>query len=844
MSLIASDLRPILRSMAKAPTLTALVIVTLGLGIGANSAIFSLIDRVAMRPLPVEDPGRLVLIGAPPLPHFGPGWSVGGGNVRGISYPLFRAFRDGLPELFSSLGVHRRTRLSLASGEGALELFGEYVSADYLRALGIRTVLGRVITPADDAERDGSPVVVLNHAFWTQHFGGDRTVVGRTIRLNNVPVTVVGVLAPGYAGTGLRRRPDLLLPLGMIGQLEPLRMGATPDEAWDAPNMSVYFALGRLRPGVIREDAERRLQTLYRRLFDAAVAGGARVTDASLEYYAANPARLVPGGTVGSEGSATTRNLETPLRLLLAMAAFVLVIAAGNVANLLAARGARRAHESAVRLVLGASRWQLLRPRLVESLLLAGGAGAAGLLLSTWAGRLAPTLLDLGADFPEAQTLPDACVVVFTLGVSLVTGLLIWLASAFGVARRGAAVSPLTTPMGPGGRPAAQGVRRGLVVAQVGLSFALVCASALLGRSLLNVLTVDPGFDAERVLAVTLSPQSVGYEGDRLRAYTASVLERARAFPSVTNVTHASSIPLAGGLSGTFVSGPRQEDGRGRPALVDVVHVGPDYFRTLGLPLAAGRAFDERDVAGAPQVAVVNETLARAVVGDGEALGRLIGFENRPRALQIVGVVRDAHGRSLKAAAMPTLFIAQAQQPTAGPLHLLLRTAGPGGVGAAAIADALRRIDPSVAVGEVLPLAAIAREALLRDRMLATLSLTFAALAAALAAMGLYGVTSHGVTSRAREIGIRLALGATGSAIQRMILGEVGVLALLGGVAGLGGFLAASRYLRSLLFDLSPNDPATLAFAALAVAAVTLLAGLLPARRAAHLDPAVALREE
>jgi len=617
-----------------------------------------------------------------------------------------------------------------------------------------------------------------------------------------------------------------------------------PPIPWDAPNLQLYLAFGRLRPDVRREDAEQRARTFYRRLLDEAVAGGAPYSDKDRELYATHSAEILPGGTVGSEGSATTRNLETPLRLLLAMAAFVLLIAAGNVANLLAARGARRAHESAVRLVLGASRWQLLRPRLVESLLLAGGASAAGLLLSTWAGRLAPTLLDLGADFPEAQTLPDARVVVFTLGVSLVTGLVIWLASAFGVARRGAAVSPLTTPMGPGGRPAAQGVRRGLVVAQVGLSFALVCASALLGRSLLNVLTVDPGFDAERVLAVTLSPQSVGYEGDRLRAYTASALERARAFPGVTNVTHASSVPLAGGLSGTFVRGPRQEGGRGRPPLVDVVHVGPDYFRTLGLPLAAGRAFDARDVAGAPVVAVVNEALARALVGDGDAVGELIGFEGQPRAMQIVGVVRDARGRSLKAAAMPTLFIAQAQQPTAGPLHLLLRTAGSGGVGAAAIADALRRLDPAVAISEFAPLATIARDALLRDRMLAALSLTFAALAAALAAMGLYGVTSHGVTSRAREIGVRLALGASGARIQRMVLGEVGLLALVGGVLGLGVFLAASRFLRSLLFELSPSDPLTLAAAALAVALVTLLAGLLPARRAAGLNPAVALREE
>jgi len=846
MMTLRSDLRQITRSVTRAPAVTLLLVVTLGLGIGANSAIFSLIDRVALRPLPVENPDQLVHIGAPPLPMpAGPSFSTGGGNLSGISYPLYRALRDGLPDLFVAVGVHRPARLTVATGAGALELFGEFVSSNFLRALGLRTVLGRPFTPAEDAQRDGPPVVVLNHAFWTQHYGADRTVLGRTIRVNNVPVTVVGVLAPGYSGTGVGRRPDLFLPLGMIDQLVPMRMGSEPGIAWDSPALSVYFALARLKPGVSREEAEPRVQAYYRRLFDEAVAGGARLTQADSEYYATHSAQLVPGGTVGSEGSATTRNLETPLRLLLAMAAFVLAIAAGNVANLLAARGALRANEAAIRFVLGASRWQVLRPRLIESLMLACGAGAMGLLFSAWAGGLAPTLLDLGADLSGVDTVPDVRVVVFTVAVSLATGLLVWLASAFGVARRISAPSLLTTRMGPGGRPAALGVRRGLVVAQVALSFTLLCTSALLGRSLLNVLTMDPGFQAERVVALTLNPQSVGYQGERLQRYAESVLERARALPGVVSATHASSMPLAGGFSGTWVNGPRQAASGEKAALVDVVHVGPDYFSTIGLPLVAGRALDGRDVLGAPLVAVVNEALARAVAGGGaDPLGQTIGFEGRARDIQIAGVVRDARSRSLKTSAEPTLYLPYAQQPTAGALHVLLRTAGTGVVSATAAAEAMRRLDPAVAISEFAPLSAIAREALLRDRMLAALSLTFAALSAALAAMGLFGVTSHSVTRRSREIGVRLALGASGARIQRMVLGEVGMLALVGGVLGLGVFLAASRFLRSLLFELSPNDPATLAVAALAVAVVTLLAGLLPARRAAGLDPAVALREE
>ncbi len=840
---LLSDLRLVFRSIARAPALTCLVVGTLGIGIGGNSAIFSLIDRVALRPLPVEEPDRLVQVSAPPLPVNGGVFSVGGGNLQGMSYPLYRALRDGLPELFAALGVHRPAQLTVAADAGPLELYGEFISSDFLRALGLRTLAGRAITPDDDAQRDGPPVVVLNHAFWTQHFGGDRAVVGRTIRLNSVPVTVVGVLAPGYTGTGAGRRPEFFLPPGMADQLVPLRLDARTIVPWDSPNLSLFFALGRLAPGVRREDAERRAQALYRRLLDEAIAGGARVTDGDREYYATHPLRLLPAGTVGSEGSPTTRNLTTPLLLLLGMAAFVLAIAAGNVANLLAARGALRAHEAAIRFVLGASPWQILRPRLVESLLLALCCGAAGLLFSIWVGGLVPTLLDVGADLFGSATLADGRVVVFTLAVSLATGMLIWVASAFGVARRSQATSLLATRIGPGGRPAALGVRRGLVVTQVALSFTLVCTSVLLARSLRNALTVDPGFDAERLLSVTLDPRAVGYEGDRLRTYTDAALERARALPGVTSVTHASAVPLGGGFSGTWVGGPRQEGTGGQGTLVDVVHVGPDYFATIGLPLVAGRPIDRSDAAGAPAVAVVNEALAGALVGRDDPIGQSIGFEGRSRELQIVGVVRDGRGRSLKAAAAPTLYVAWAQRP-AGSLHLILRAARPRAVSATAVTQALQSLDPAVAVSGFAPLTAIAREALLRDRMLAALSLAFAALSAALAALGLYGVTSHSVTSRLREIGVRLALGATGTRIQLMILGEVGLLALLGSAIGLGGFLAGSRFVRSLLFDLSPDDPATLAAAALAVAVVTLFAGLLPARRAARLDPAVALREE
>ena len=840
---IGRDLRVGLRGLRRMPAVALLIVLTLGLAIGVNATVFSLVDRVAMRPLPVEKPDELVLVSAPPLPRppTGQGMMIGAksGRTLGMDYPLVRALRDGLADVFSAVAVRRGWRFTL-SADTAIEVRGELVNAGYFAVFGLRTIVGRAFTAAETEERDGPPVVVLNHGFWMRQFGGDQGIVGRTIRVNNIPVTVIGVLAPGYSGTSVGAVPELFVPLSMGDQIVS---GPMRQLAWDSPNLSIYAMVARLRPGASRERAEAAARLLYERLFDQALASGAQVGDKAYSIFIkTHPVSVEPAGTIGSEESGLTRYLDLPLKLLMAMTAFVLVVAAGNVANLLLARGIVRSHETAVCLALGARRWDLLRPRLVECSALAVAAGATGVVFAYWAGSLVPSLLGLGRDLAGVDTRPDARVVMFTAVVSMATGLLVWLASALFLTWRP------THDMLTAGRPLAEGarsalgLRRSLVILQVALSIAIFCTSALLSRSLFNVLSVDPGFDTHGLVAFSVNPATVGYEGDRLAAYERTLLERVRAVPGVSRAAATSTLPLSGHGGGTFVHTGEQP--LGTRIMVDEITVDDAFLATLGLPVLSGRGFDDRDVKGAPEVCMVNEAGARALVGRREAVGQMVGSEGLPATWQVVGVIGDSRNQSLKASPVPTLFRPRAQARYGAPIGVLIRTAVPGAVTAEVAGTLVKQLDASVAMTGFGSVTESARAALLRERMLAGLSLVFAGLSAVLAAMGLFGLASFNVARRTREIGVRLALGATRAAVQREVFAEVGTLSAVGTAIGLMVFAAASRVLRSQLFDLSPTDPPTMAAATLALAVVACAAGLLPARRASRVDPAITLRCE
>jgi predicted permease len=804
---------------------------------GANSATFSLIDRVALRPLPVEKPDEIVMVNAWKLPYPCPCAGLNSGRARPMPYPLFQSLRTALTRPFGAMAAYRDGRFTLADKPSALEISGQLVTGDYFRVLGLHALIGRTLSSADDGQRDGPAIAVLNHGFWMRQYGGDRSIVNRIIRLNNVPFTVVGVLEPGYSGMMVGHRPDVFVPVAMGDEGIPLVRPRSRLFGWDARTFAAYNAIARLAPGVTPEAAERELRVVYQRLWDeVVVTTGAKLTPKDLDVYRTHPPDVIPAGTIGSAHSVPQRKLEVPLRLLFAMTVLVLLVGAGNVANLLAAAGAQRGREMAVSLALGARRWDLLRPRLLEALALAALSGGAGLLLAAWTGDVIPSLLGVNEELAGINTRPDVRVVAFTAGMSLLTGLLIWLASALLVTRRAALPSlHAAAASGVGGRPGAV-LRRGLVIVQVSLSFALVSTAALLGRSLVNVRSVDPGFDAERVVGFTVNPRLAGYEADRLEQYIRTLTDRARALPGVSQVAVASVMPLSGGGCCMEVAGPRQRDGHASTQYAATVGVSPDYFATIGLDLVRGRAFDDRDVRTAPQVVVANEAAVRLLVDSPDVLGQTIGNVG-----QIVGIVRD--GRSgLKTPAEPTLYRPRTHSNGAGPISVLLRVPRAEVVSAAAVTDMVKQLDPGVAMSAVGSLGALARDALLRERMLAGLALVFASLAGTLAAMGVAGLTSVNVTRRTREIGVRLALGASRVSVEWLMLREATLLVGAGLAVGLALFLSANRVLQSLLFDISPDDPGTIVLATAALAAISVLAGLLPARRAARVDPAVTLK--
>jgi predicted permease len=840
---LCHDLRVVGRDLLRAPGSTILIVLTLAIAIGANSATFSLIDRVALRPLPVAKPEQLVMVTVQPLPVSGPSFMMGGGKMMGISYPLFQSLRAGLSHLFSATALRRTWRFTLSGEPSAIEVIGEYVNSDYFRVLGLKALLGRTLNKMDDRQKDGTAVVVLNHGFWIRQFGGDPNIVTRTIRVNNIPLTVAGVLAPGYNGMIAGQRPELFFPLQMADRLSTFQGSASARLNWDAPGVSMYVAFGRLRAGVDRKQAERELRALYQSLLTDATRH-VRLTPRDNQVYINNPPLLVPAGTVGSAQVGAPQSLEVPLRLLLGMTVFVLLIAAGNVANLLAARGALRRHDLAVCFALGACRWDVLRPRLVECVFLSALSGGAGLLFAAWMGDLVPTLLGVGNDLVGVDTKLDGRVVTFTTAVSLATGLVIWLASALAMTRRNALPSLARAASLQRGGRSAPGLHRLLVVVQLALSVALICASALLSRSLWNVLSTNPGFDAGQVMAFTVNPGTVGYRGDRLTRYSQALAEQAKALPGVSKVALTTTLPLSGGNSRFAVAGPRQQSGLAEAPYVNVVDVSPDFFATLGLPIIAGRPFDDRDGKAAAHTVIVNETLARLILTRPTAIGQMIGIENGAMDTQIVGVVRDARGRALNVAPEPTLFRPLAQAGGYGRVSVLLRTTSPNAISAAAVAELVGHLDPVVAITQFGGLSELAREMFLRERMLAGLSLVFAALSAIVAGLGLFGVTSFNVTRRTREFGIRLALGASRGDIERMILREVIWLVIVGEAIGLALYLAANRVLHSMVFQVSPNDPLTVGLAAATLAIIAMMAGLLPACRAANVNPAVSLRSE
>ena len=829
MHAILREVKHAARGLRKNPGFAAVVILTLGLGIGANAAIFSLMDQVLMRTLPVQAPDRLVLLD-------GPGAFQGRTyNRMTFSYPMYTDFRDR-NEVFSGVLARFPTAMTLVWNGQSERVSGELVSGNYFEVLGVRPAIGRVFNAADDRRPGAHPVAVLGHGYWLRRFGGNASVLNSTILLNGHSLTIVGVAAPGFNGLQVGRRVDVMVPLMMKAQMTP---------TWnDLDNRRSRWltVMGRLKPGVSAEQAEVQLNVLYRQINQQEIEAIPNASESFRKRFVEKHLEVLPGARGLSD---LREQFSTALIVLMCMVGVVLLIACANVANLLLARTTTRQKEIAVRLALGAGRGRIVRQHFIESLLLAGGGALVGLVLAGWTGTLLLAALPGTETSRALSAAPDARVVMFTLALAAVTALVFGIAPSLHATRHAAAATLKEESGSVAGSGRQARVRRALVVGQVALSMLLLAGAGLFARSLYNLRAVDPGFQSDRLLTFSVDPTLNGYEPPRTLRLYEDLQQALLAVPGVRSVSMSEVGVLTGNQWGMTVRIDGYQSTEGEDMNPSVDGVGPRYFSTMGIPLVSGREFNEKDVQGAPRVAIINETMARRYWGDTSPIGRRFGFGRQQATdIEIVGVVKDVRSQELRAEAPRFVYIPYLQDESLTQLTYYVRAEGDESAVATAIRQTVQRLDPNLPVFDLKPMEIQVGESLFVERMVAALSVAFGALATVLAAIGLYGVMSYAVARRTREIGIRMALGAARRSVLWLVLKEVAVLAVLGVAGGLAGAFYVTRRVESQLFGVAPNDPLTLGAAVIMLLVVALLAGLLPARRATGIDPILALRAE
>jgi predicted permease len=830
--------------MRRAPGFAATAVLCLALGIGANAATFSLLDGLLLRPLPVHQPERLVNLGSPGPRTGRHNWNQAGGAEALFSHPMFRDLARARTVL-TDVAAHRLFFANFAH-DGRTE-FGQgvLVSGAYFPLLGLTPALGRLFGPADDQTAGGDPVAVLSHAYWTTGLGADPGVIGRAVVVNGRPLTVVGVAPKGFEGTTLGAQPRVFVPLSMAPELDP---GFGPRSGFDDRKWYWLYVFGRLGPGVSVERARSALNALYAPILaevEAPLQEG--MSAPTLARFKARALTLEDGRRGQSLLHGQTR---TPLALLFAITGLVVLIASANVANLLLARAATRSTEMAVRVSLGASRGRLLAQLLTESLLLAAIGGAASLVVARGALAVITTLIppvELGAGARLAIELRPSAL-LFAAAVSLGTGLIFGLFPALQSTRPDLIAAIRAGGGHPSGARAAARFRTSLVTAQIALSMALLVAAGLFIKSLRNISRIDLGLEVDRVVMFALAPMFNGYETARSHALFARVEEELAAAPGVTGVA-ASGVSL---LSGSTRDGDVRVEGFARDPDTDANSrldpIGPGFFRTLGIPLVAGREFTAADRLGAPRVAVVNEAFARKFGLGRDAVGRRMALDGDSPGdaldIEIVGLVRDTRYSGVKEGEPPVFFVPYRQDSTIGGIFFYVRTSRAPDPLLRTVREMVARLDPNLPVVGLKTMSQQVRENIYLDRMIGILSAAFAGLATLLAAVGLYGVLAYTVAQRTREIGVRMALGADGRRVRGMVLRQVGRMTLVGGAIGLAAALGFGRAAQSLLYGLEGHDPVVLAGAAALLGLVAFAAGYVPAFRASRVEPMRALRSE
>ncbi len=820
--------------LAKSPAFTAIAVITLALGIGANTAIFSLMNQLLLRELPIKNPAELEILRAP-----GPATghiSTDGDATESFSYPMYKGLRD-TNAVFSGILARYGFSASVSNHGETDRASGEVVSGNYFEVLGVNPAIGRVFSQDDDRVPGAQPVAVLSYSYWMKHFGGDPSILNKVLLINNVEMTVVGVSQAGFTGVQVGKIPDLFVPMMMTKQMT--QYGETLDQ-WNDYWMTL---LARRRPGISEKQAEAGINAAYKPLLEEQlpqIKSGwnekKRAQFLDKKIYLSSGAR---GRTV------MQRNSGAQIITLFVMVALVLLIACTNVANLLLARGASRQREFAIRTAMGASRSRMIWQLLIESLLCAFGGGAMGILLGTWLMRILTPIVVENAGVHGLSDKLDPAVLAFAIGVTLLSGVFFGLIPAWRVTRLG--VSDVIKDQGStsSASVAHVGFRKLLVAGQVAFTLLLLAGAGLFVRSLWNLRNQDLGLKPDNVITFSIQPSLNGYDLPRSIALFDQMRARLAAIPGVRSVGSGDIPTLSGDDEGSNITaegGPQLAD---ELQDVDRVAVSPNYFSTLGIPLLSGRELTEADGATAPKVALVSESMVKRFFPGRNPLGLHFawggGRDVKPD-IEIVGVVKDVKQERVSSAVQPYVYIPYAQTPKLTGMTFYVRSTQDPLLLGPALQGEVRQMDANLPVYDLKTMERVVEDDLFSARMVAVLSACFAALAALLAALGIYGVLAYLVVQRTREIGIRMALGAVAGDVRILIVKEVGSMVLIGVGVGLPLAYGLARFSESLLYGVHAGDPAVYGLGLALIAVIALAACFLPARRATRVDPLVALR--
>src|SRR5579872_4675161 len=835
MNTLVQDVRYGLRMLAKSPAFTAIAVLTLAMGIGANTAIFSFTDQVLLRTLPVPHPEQLVVLQSPG-PNPGRTWSDGDGAAS-FSYPMYKDLRDR-SSAFSGLLACFPVDVNV-SGRGATQnAHGELVTGNFFETLEVQAALGRVFMASDETAPGANPVVVLSYGYWSRHFGSDPSILNQSLIVNGTPLTVVGVARAGFDGVQVGAMPDIFIPMTMKEKVSPNDQLTLADR-----NDHWVAILGRLKPGMTRVRAQASLQPVYAPILESD-AKLLKLSGARLKQFLAKPLQV----NEGAQGrQILQKDAKQPLLILMSMVGLVLLIACANLASLLIARGEARQREIAVRLALGAGRWRLVRQLLTESLLIGAAGGAAGLAVASWCSNAIAGAIPQDVGMAGVQGGIDLRVLWFAVALTVATSVLFGLAPALRATRVN-----LQTTLKDQGSSVSEGrsnvrLRKVLIVAQVALTAVLLAGAGLLAQTLTNLEHANLGVRTENVLQFSVEPDLNGDKPAQTLALGQQARQAIAALPGVRSVTISEEEVFANDDNSSNITPEGYTVRPDEDTNVFWAYISPNYFSTMGIPLAAGREFTDADTTTSQKVIIINQALARRFFAGRNPIGlhiaRGAGSSVHPD-MEIVGVVADSKWDGPRAKIVPFMYQPYTQDPELGTLVFYVRTERDPAQMAATLHATMERLDANLPVNNMRTLTAQIGDEMFNDRLVAVLSMSLALLAALLAALGLYGVLSYVVARRTREIGIRMALGGQRADILRLVLGQGAQLTAIGGVTGIVAALALARLMSSLLFGVRRSEPLTFVAVAVLLAIVSGAACYIPARRAVRVDPIVALRYE